>query len=324
MKRLTMVCLMLAAMGAHAAGLVVDPLPADVRTGDPVTVTGRVVGLGPLDLVFLLDHSGSVSSQSFQQQRDYALTLADGLAHDTGSVMSAIVAHWSNASLILPLSGSNTLVHNTMLNTAQLGGSSCVSCGLRTAADVLADSTRAGQPSLGQLVLLFTDNAPGTQSAADFVPAYTALHQAGATVLGIALPNISPSDRSALANATNVLAGSGFADVYDLADGPNALYQSILALIGFPTVNYTLSSNTGNVSGTVTVAADGSFSLPTVAAAEGGNFWFLDASNRLGATIVRGATVIAAPVPLPATLLPALAALAMLAPVRKRRGSRRP
>ncbi|MCB1748553.1 MAG: VWA domain-containing protein [Gammaproteobacteria bacterium] len=225
--------------------------------------------------------------------------------------------------MVLPLSGSGQAVHAAIQTLAPSGGTSCVSCGLRLANDVFADSTRDGQATLGRLALLFTDDAPGNELPVDYVPAYTALHKTGVTLLGIALPGIPTADRNALANATNVVASSGFADVYDLGDGPGALYQSILALVGFPTVDYSLHLSTGTVFGSVAVAADGSFALPTVAVAEGGTFWSLQATNRLGATISRGATVYATPVPLPPGALLMLAPLAALArPARQPNAAR--
>lgn len=309
-KLLTATLLLTAANVVQAATLTLNPSVTEVNVGETLTFSGRIDGIGPVNVALVMDESGSVDSTEFNQQLDYARGIVDELPLSTSEAMTALSLHTSGSRIVMGWTALNSVMTNAFNSISKIGGNSCVSCGLRSAGTLLGLSTRTA-PGVGEIVLLFTDSAPGNVFTSDYQPSYTALHSAGAVVLGIALPDIN--SLAELENATNPPAGFNLPDSYSLAAGIAGPLDAIFALAGYSVVEYSVLSGGNLITGTAAVGPDGSFTLPPIIAQAGDNSLSLMATNYFGNNIGNGAVVFASPVPLPPSLLSMATATLILA-----------
>jgi len=135
-----------AAMAATTASWLTPPNGTTFCVGTTTTLTGQAAGVGQvggtgLDLVLVMDSSGSMSGSGQIPQRNAANALVDALPQATTSV--AIVDFDSYASTkigLTQLDGTNTAIH-TAINSVDASGGTAIHAGINQAANVLATTT---------------------------------------------------------------------------------------------------------------------------------------------------------------------------------------
>jgi len=138
--------------------------------GEPVDLVGR--GPRGLDLVLVLDESGSIAPADFVALKEFARALVEGLPFlsDGTAARVGVVMFSSGSRRVLSLNGNKQLVINTILSIQQRGGFTCIGCGIDDGADeLIAD----GPPGATWVMIVLTDGQNN-------LPAGPDLHLAGA------------------------------------------------------------------------------------------------------------------------------------------------
>jgi hypothetical protein len=140
-------------------------------------VAGDLTSVTPVDLMLVIDESGSIGPVNFQQLKTSLVQLVNGLPQlftNGGSVgvvkFSGIATNWpgtgvpeGTSTLYLPLTSSQATVANALQAMPYNGGNTCTSCGINEAtAEFLAHSA----PAHKRIAIVLTDggsNSVGTQ-----------------------------------------------------------------------------------------------------------------------------------------------------------------
>nr|WP_321464698.1 VWA domain-containing protein [uncultured Desulfobulbus sp.] len=316
------------AQAATSAAWISPPDGSSYCVGTAVTLTGQAAGQGQvggsgLDLVLVMDSSGSMYTAGQIAQRNAALALVAALPQATTSV--GIVQFDSYTSTVIgltPLDGTNTAV-NSAINSVDASGGTAIHAGVAQGASVLAGAADASRiqamvvMSDGESDITSADNAADTAMASGKVDA---IHSVG---MG---PYVSDAALKAVVNGVDDTYGN--ADDYGMYVGAD-----LSALVGI------FSGTSGNLVGLDhidvtlpdgTVLADyatdglGNFSLGYTLAL-GANLFRVDAYGDDGSTASAEWTLNGVrcdnPIPEPTTMLLFGVGLAGLAGVGRMRRS---
>lgn len=129
-----------------------------------------------MDVVFILDISGSISNSNFNVMRNFTYNLANSFNIGPDAVRIGIAFFDSNAYKILDLSNSKTTVLNTIQSFSRPSqGATCISCGLIMGRGMIP-ATRNGQV-VSKIFIVMTDGvanvnnfnlAPAVKNASDY------------------------------------------------------------------------------------------------------------------------------------------------------------
>jgi hypothetical protein len=150
------------------------------------TWTAMSAHAAPLDVVFALDESSSLTASDFATQRtftrDVVLGVSASLSYGFTGLAAGFVLHATNARIGITPTINQMSFLNQLDAVARGGGSSCPTCGIELAASVLATWGRLSAPDV--IVLLSDGNnvRPGQLAAAA-----DAARGAGNVILGIAV-----------------------------------------------------------------------------------------------------------------------------------------
>ena len=99
----------------------------------------------PMDIIFLIDESGSTAGENkFLQEVGFVEQVTQSLVIAPSDVNVGLVLFDDDARVALDLSGDAGLVSTELQNiTPQFGSSSCLSCGIQDATDILVNTVRA-------------------------------------------------------------------------------------------------------------------------------------------------------------------------------------
>lgn len=314
----------------HAAASVSWLSPADgssAPVGTNVAPTGIASGVGSsgdgLDLVLVLDSSGSMGSTSAGQtrqqwQRDAAIALVNSLPAATTSV--SIVEFDSDANVVIGLTAltpaSNITDIIAAINGVNAGGSTNIPNGINAAtAELTGANATAGRSK--QMVVI----SDGATSGSVTTAAQAALVAGVNNIHSVAIPGANISTMQAIATNGNGVF-SNFSDPADLANIASVFDGTAGNLVGLDRVEVTLPDGT-----VITVPTDGlgNFNLADYALELGDNVFsataFATDGTQATADLTVIGTAVTTPVPLPAAAWMLLAAIAGLGAMARRKHS---
>jgi Mg-chelatase subunit ChlD len=236
---------------------------------DSVTAQFKLIGEGtpegpqrtPIDLVLILDNSGSMSGTPWTKTKDAAKTIADMIQPED---RCAVVGFGSSAWIQINLTSDKNLVKQSITNMPYYGGGTAMDAGIQKGFDIVSNVGSDRQ----KIFMLLSDGQPNSQSAV-YTKVSTAIQKGikiytlglGYGVNGPFMQDIanktggtykfSPTPQELNAMMTD-LAG----EIFDTA-GKNVVLESTLPLNGM-TVDTTKiapspSSITNNTDGTKTL-----------------------------------------------------------------------
>lgn len=134
----------------------------------------------PFDLMFVLDESGSISSQNFTLEKQFAISFAQSFTFGATATQGGIVMFSTNARLVRTLTPSLPIFTNTLNAVVQVSGQTDITEGLTLAQSHLATSGRTGAQHVIVLVTDGVQTEPG-----DPVSAANAARAAGTRVMAV-------------------------------------------------------------------------------------------------------------------------------------------
>lgn len=163
------------------------PLPSTV----PITSTRSCSDT--LDIMLVLDGSGSISSRDFQRIRDFASQIVNDLNVGTTTTHIGIVQFASTAQLEHSLSDDPTQVLSAIQNLQQLGTGTQIGAGITVAQSEIEGGGRADAIPL---IILLTDGI----SSDDPVPLAKAAQGAGIRIIAIGVGGYDINQLQAIAS----------------------------------------------------------------------------------------------------------------------------
>jgi len=114
-----------------------------------------------MEIEFIMDESGSISSSDFVREKDFANSIIDQFVIGANAVRVGVTMFESDARLVVPLGDQekNSLKNKISAIVSENGGT-CISCGLRTGRQ---DIVRANR-NVYRLVILTTDGAGNVEA----------------------------------------------------------------------------------------------------------------------------------------------------------------
>lgn len=156
-----------------------------------------------VDLVYLMDESGSVGSADFAVERnfitDVTLAVRAPVPFGPTGLAAGLVQHASDARLTQPLTFSSPTFHNSLNATVARGGASCPSCAIALGRQELASAR--GRALAPDVLVLLTD---GSTESQDQLP----IQAAAARASGIALIGIVVGDFGGVRSAISDIVSS--------------------------------------------------------------------------------------------------------------------
>lgn len=110
-----------------------------------------------LDVVFVVDDSGSISDNDYITLLSTLVDFSNNLDHAPGETHLGLVTFSSSAALQLGLTGNQAAYQSAVGNLSQSFGQTNTSAGLSTARSEILTNGRAGVP---KLIVLITDGTP--------------------------------------------------------------------------------------------------------------------------------------------------------------------
>lgn len=129
------------------------------ETCNPVACNSPYRCTSELDLVLVLDASGTVGSQGWEHLKSFVSILASrmDLGDSDGAARLGIVKYGSSATTSLPLTGDSASISAAIPGMAWNGDNTNTAQGLALAAQMLEDQ---GDPDVQQVVVVVTDGMP--------------------------------------------------------------------------------------------------------------------------------------------------------------------
>lgn len=315
---------------ANAAGTVSFTSPVDgssAPAGTKITPTGVASGVSSggsgLDLVLVLDSSGSMASTSGGiSRREAQATAAKALvaALPTAATSVSIVEFDSDANVVRVLtpltSAANIGLINAAIDGVDASGSTDIRDGINAATGVLTGAGATAGRSKQMVVI-----SDGGSNVSLATAAATAANTAGVNnVHTVAIPGASTSTMEAIANAGNGI----FTDLSssDLSTLQSQFDGTAGNLVGVQSIKITLPDGTvldpNSIDGLGNFTVDQEFMI-----AAGANTWTVDATFTDGSTaqdtVTVNGTVTGGQVPLPAGMVLMLGGLGVMGALRARR-----
>lgn len=204
-------------------------LACNGATSVQVSISGtNLTTTTPLDLMLVVDESGSITSNDFSLLKQSLASLVNGLddLFENGGRIGVVMFE-SSARLAVQLSGNKQSVLNGIAGIQQRRGNTCIGCGIQTGATYLASGSSAGR---NKAMVVLTDGKNNV-SVHNFMPSIQGATAAGITLYAVGVgASYELVELQAIATGdgdTNVFTASGFANL-------TTTFQSVVAAIVTP------------------------------------------------------------------------------------------
>lgn len=204
-----------------------DTLACDGATSVDVSITGTdITEVTPVDLMLVVDESGSIEPTEFEQQRTFMLDLVSALSDlfDHGGRMGLVMFN-EGSRLFLGLNGDDTVVSTAIGNVPQLGGATCIGCGI---AEANAELSASSGPDRAKVIVVLTDGFSNVSGDAGLTPfEYVEATASDAEALGAELFAVGVGEAVSQPELQAIGTGPDNENVFNVSDFADL--QSILA-----------------------------------------------------------------------------------------------
>ena len=111
-----------------------------------------------MDLVFVIDNSGSVSSSDWEKAKSFIIDVSNSFDIGTDATMIGVIAYGKSARTIIGLSGNKNSIVSAVTGAKYYGGTTCTGCGMDLAMKFF-NSTSAARNALNpeKMMMVVTD-----------------------------------------------------------------------------------------------------------------------------------------------------------------------
>ncbi|KAK7095220.1 uncharacterized protein [Littorina saxatilis] len=201
-----------------------------------------------MDLLFLLDSSGSVSSSDFQLMLKFAADVIDAMPISTESVLVAGISFSSSVQIHFNFNDYSTKAQarSKMLNINKVSGGTYTYLGLNRAATTLYSSSAGARSDAKKVVVLVTDGRSSSFSATN--QSAQALKDLGTTVFAVGVGGYRLNELQAAASdpiCSHVLTLISFDHIQAILDGiQKSTCEANIKVTKTKVVNGTLTNTT--------------------------------------------------------------------------------
>jgi uncharacterized protein YegL len=202
-------------------------LACDGATSVAVSISGAsLTSVTPVDLMLVIDDSGSISYSQFEQLRKSLVTFVQSLddLFDNGGKVG-VTLFSNSARLIAPLSANKNEVLSKLQSMNRYGGATCTACGI----DMARQQFLSSNPDHERVAIVLTD---GLSNVGQLQTSLDAAAAIGVTFFAVGVGNYS----SFYAELQKIATGEGDANVFT-AEGFDSLgttFQDLTAAIVSP------------------------------------------------------------------------------------------
>lgn len=154
-----------------------------------------VIGRGPrgLDLILVLDESGSVDGNEFAQLKEFARSIVQSFTFGENAAKVGVTMFSSGARRVLDLNANQSFVSQVIMGMNQRAGATCIGCGID---DGVANLLVNGRPGAAQIIIVVTDgqNNQPSNDAFHLQGALAAAGNYGHVLLGVGVGDVNLSD----------------------------------------------------------------------------------------------------------------------------------
>jgi hypothetical protein len=212
-----------------------DTIACDGATSVEVSITGtNVTEVTPVDLMLVVDESGSITPSEFEQQRNFMLDLVTELAtlFDNGGRMG-LVMFATDSRLVLGLNDDPAAVSAAISGVVQIPEWTCIGCGI---ADATAELAAQSSPDRAKVIVVLTDGFSNISADPALTPfEYVQATVADAEALGTELFAVGVGPLVSQPELEAIGSGPGDSNVFNVADFADL--QSILAALAAAVVS---------------------------------------------------------------------------------------
>jgi uncharacterized protein YegL len=163
-------------------------VPPSIQCSDSFSSSIALTGFdvqdpGVADIVLVLDESGSISLTNFEQMKDFAIDLINGLIPDGGGGARVGIAMFASSSrTIINLNENKQTLVTAVTNLNRQGGATCIGCGIQRGRTIF--NAGPARPEATQFMIVLTDGANSVNTS-EFPAIVNAAKDAGITMLAI-------------------------------------------------------------------------------------------------------------------------------------------
>jgi hypothetical protein len=146
-----------AAAGQSSIGATINApatLTCDTPGAATLTLAGQDSVSAAVDIMLVLDESGSVSANEFQQQTNFLESFVASRPVGEQATKFGVVTIGAMSRLLHGLSGITPQILNVIDQAVQAGGQSCIACAVQAAHNELLVN---GRPGVAKMVVMLTD-----------------------------------------------------------------------------------------------------------------------------------------------------------------------
>jgi hypothetical protein len=267
MKVLTawMVCALTATAAAGQSSITASVnAPTTLTCNSPATVSLTLMGYdsfsSAVDIMLVIDESGSVDNAEFQQERTFLRSFVQSRTVGAEATRFGLVTIGPDSRLILPLSSNPASAVNAVSFIVQRGGTSCIGCAVVAAYNELVAN---GRPGVARMIVMLTDGNEFNPTQ-DLTQALQIAKDNGVIFLTVGLEDANQNQVTAIASTIAGIQTAFFSMAAASASpGLAQSVQSILSAGSVPTVTgavVTLTINPAFLAESAT-ASDGAVTL---------------------------------------------------------------
>jgi len=225
-------------LSVSVAGILDElPLAADATCDTPATLDLELQGYNtttqaPIDIVLVLDESGSIDAGEFSQLRQFAVDVVNSFTFGATATQVGIVMFSNNARTILALTPIKNSALNAIGSIVQRGGTTCIPCGLQNAISVF-NGPQGNRANVNRFVILLTDGVNNVNT--NDLPSISAATKAlPSTIIGLGVGN--GVDLIQLQNVVSVIPGVQTLFLPQSFGSLTPVIETLVALISAPAV----------------------------------------------------------------------------------------
>lgn len=216
-----------------SAGATDGALACNAATSVQVSITGtNVTSVTPMDMMLVVDESGSISNSEFETQREFLRNLVaqlDELFANGGTV--GITLFGTSARIVAPLSNDQQALLSTIDGIVHgKGAATCIGCGIE---DAVGQVAALSSPDRDKVAIVLTDGANNCSRDGSDAVQYLTTQVNAAGAAGARLIAVGVGNGVVMSQLQQIATGASNENVFSASNsaGLSTLMQDLVAAV---------------------------------------------------------------------------------------------